>query len=150
MRCLMKIKLDIQEKYEELQVRVCNSQVDEGTRELYEQLKELFESEVVAYDNEQQVMLVLSDIVRIYSANKQVFASTESGDYRIRERLYEMEEKLPEKQFVRISNSELVNVKKIKRLDTSITGTIRMYLKGDIETFVSRRNVAKIKKALGI
>ena len=58
-----------------------------------------------------------------------------------------MEEKLDKTRFVRISNSEIVNLRKIKRMDTSITGTIKMYLEGEIETYVSRRYVSKIKTA---
>ena len=60
----------------------------------------------------------------------------------------ELEEILDSDSFVRISNSEIVNVRKIIRLDTSITGTIRMYMKGDTQTFVSRRYVSRIKKTL--
>ena len=75
---------------------------------------------------------------------------TENKQYRLRERLYELEEILDYELFVRISNSEIVNVKKIIRMDTSLTGTILMYMKGNTQTFVSRRYVSKIKKALKI
>ena len=61
-----------------------------------------------------------------------------------------MEEQLDNRKFVRISNSEIVNIKKIKKLDTSLTGTICMYLEGEKMTYVSRRYVSKIKKVLGI
>lgn len=61
-----------------------------------------------------------------------------------------MEERLDVKRYVRISNSEIINVQKLIKLDTSLTGTIKMYLKGNQETYVSRRYVSKIKKALGI
>jgi DNA-binding LytR/AlgR family response regulator len=39
-------------------------------------------------------------------------------------------------------------VKKIKSLDMSVTGTIRVIMKNDYETYVSRRNVARIKERL--
>ena len=96
------------------------------------------------------VMVQASDIVRIFAANKQVYVATVAGEYRIKERLYELEEKLDDKVFVRISNSEIVHVKKLVRMDTSLTGTIRMFLQGGMDTYVSRRYVAKIKKALGL
>jgi len=35
-------------------------------------------------------------------------------------------------------------------LDTSMTGTIHMYLDGEVETYVSRRYVSKIKQVLGM
>ncbi len=53
-------------------------------------------------------------------------------------------------QFVRISNSEIVNLKKVKNFDLSITGTICVELANDTKTYVSRRYVSKIKKVLGI
>lgn len=51
---------------------------------------------------------------------------TLQGEYAIRYRLYELEEVLDKKQFLRISNSEIVNVKKIRDIDLSITGRICM------------------------
>ena len=87
-------------------------------------------------------------IVKIYAEDGKVFAKTDEGSYQMRLRLYEAEERLDSSKFVRISNSEIVNVKKIIRLDTSITGTVRMYMKGDTQTFVSRRYVSRIKKTL--
>ena len=62
----------------------------------------------------------------------------------------ELEEKLDTSRFLRISNSEIVNLRKIQRMDTSLTGTVKMYLDENIETYVSRRYVTRIKRALGI
>jgi DNA-binding LytR/AlgR family response regulator len=47
---------------------------------------------------------------------------------------------------VRISSSELVNTRMITGMDFSLAGTIRLSLKGGITTYVSRRQVAKIRK----
>lgn len=146
----MKIKIDIDSKYEEIELHICHNKHNDETRSLFSDLNELFLDNLVAYDDTKSVMIKPMQIVRIYSANKQVYISTEEKTYRIKERLYELEELLPAKHFVRISNSEIVNINKIIRLDTSLAGTILMYLKGDIQTYVSRRNVSRIKKALGI
>jgi len=70
--------------------------------------------------------------------------------YSIQEKLYELEERLDEGQFFRISKSEIVNLKKIKRLDLSITGTIKVILSDGTESYTSRRNVTKLKQILGI
>ena len=95
--------------------------------------------------------MVSSDlIIRIYSEKQRVYAETKLGKYILHKRLYELEEQLDNRKFVRISNSEIVNIKKIKKLDTSLTGTICMYLEGEKMTYVSRRYVSKIKKVLGI
>nr|WP_241744712.1 LytTR family DNA-binding domain-containing protein [Bacillus atrophaeus] len=90
------------------------------------------------------------DIVRIYAAKQKVFVQTGADIFTVRSRLYELEEKLDRQFFVRISNSEIVNMKMIKNMDISMTGTIGVLLKGDIKTYASRRYVSKIKKQLGI
>ena len=51
---------------------------------------------------------------------------------------------------MRISNSEIVNLKKVTSLDLSLTGTIRMTLNGSVTAYVSRRYVKKIKQAIGL
>lgn len=146
----MKVELEIDKKYMEPEIHVCNHICDEETMQLKQAVCEFVDGNVVAYDGESSVLLRYADIVRIFSANKNVYVSTEERQYRIRERLYEMEERLDVKRYVRISNSEIINIQKLIKLDTSLTGTIKMYLKGNQETYVSRRYVSKIKKALGI
>lgn len=90
------------------------------------------------------------DIFRFYAANGKVFAETEDGAYRLRLRLYELEGRLDQNDFVRISNSEIINLKKVKGFDLSYTGTICVSLQNHTVTYVSRRYVKKIKQVLGI
>ncbi len=91
-----------------------------------------------------------SDLIRIYASSGKVFAVTQKGEYTLRLRLYEIEERLPTHQFVRISNSEIINLKNVNNFDLSLTGTICVKLTNGTITFVSRRYVPKLKKILGI
>ena len=68
----------------------------------------------------------------------------------LKARLYELEERLAKKNFIRISNSEIVNFSKIKNFDLSLAGTITIIFKDGSKTYVSRRYVKKIKQFLGI
>ena len=77
-------------------------------------------------------------------------AQTAQGIFSVRERLYELEERLDRQQFVRISHSEIVNLRQVTGLDLGLTGTIRMTLTGGVTTYVSRRYVKKIKEVLGL
>ena len=52
--------------------------------------------------------------------------------------------------FIRISKSEIVNLKMVDSLDLSFIGTICIKLKNGTNTYVSRRYVKKIKQILGI
>lgn len=143
----MKISLKINSKYKVPEIHVCSSENTAEIRNLYHTVKEAVEENLVAYQDKEAVSIRCRDVIRIFSANKFVYLETADARLRIKERLYEMEEKLDKTRFVRISNSEIVNLRKIKRMDTSITGTIKMYLEGEIETYVSRRYVSKIKTA---
>jgi len=91
-----------------------------------------------------------NQILRFYGAEKEICAQTAEGSYTVRQRLYELETRLDRHQFVRISHSEIVNLRQVTGLDLSLTGTIRMTLTGGVVTYVSRRYVKKIKEALGL
>lgn len=90
-------------------------------------------------------LLSPEEILRIYAQRKRVYAQTAEGVFPLKYRLYEMEQRLGE-SFLRISASELVNERMILGMDFSLTGTIRLTLRGGVTTYVSRRQVAKIKK----
>lgn len=96
------------------------------------------------------VPLDLENILRFYGEDKAVLAQTAAGTWTVRERLYELEAQLAAQRFVRVSHSEIVNLRQVTALDLSLTGTIRMTLTGGIVTYVSRRYVKKIKEVLGI
>ncbi len=91
-----------------------------------------------------------AELIRIYASAGKVFAVTHKGEYTLRLRLYEIEERLPPHQFVRISNSEIINLKNVNHFDLGFTGTIRVKLANGTITYVSRRYVSKLKKILGI
>lgn len=91
-----------------------------------------------------------AELIRIYAGNGKVFAVTEKGEYTLRLRLYEIEQRLSPHQFVRISNSEIINLKKVSSFDLRVTGTICVKLSNASVTYVSRRYVSTLKKILGV
>ena len=95
-------------------------------------------------------LLEQNTIVRIYAVNQKVYAQTADGEYTLQLRLYELEERLDKSFFVPISNSEIVNLKNVVRLDLSISGMICIELSNHVISYVSRRYAAKIKGTLGI
>ena len=91
-----------------------------------------------------------AQLIRVYANAGKIFAVTKKGEYTLRLRLYEIEKRLNPYQFVRISNSEIINLKQVQHFDLSFTGTICVRLSNGTITYVSRRYVPKIKKILGI
>ena len=96
------------------------------------------------------VPLDLDDILRFYGEEKDVRAQTTEAVYTVRERLYELEQRLAGLRFARVSHSEIVNLKRVTALDLSLTDTIRMTLTGGVTVYVSRRYVKKMKEVLGL
>lgn len=103
---------------------------------------------IAAYSERGEVLLEGWEIIRIYTQKRRVLLDSSRGTFQLRCRLYELEEQLGE-AFVRISNAELVNRDCIRSMDFSLAGTIRLSLKGGIESYVSRRYVARIRKIFG-
>ena len=144
----MKIFLDIQEKYKNIEIHICSDQRSEEALRLREQLEGILLPKIAVHKDQETRSVTAYEIVRIYSENKRVYVRTKDGTFEVRDRLYVLEESLRERGFVRISNSELVNISQIEKLDMSYTGTIKMFLKNGDETFVSRRYVSRIKEVL--
>ena len=115
--------------------------------DLMELIGDLSPSPISGYSDGVLTRVKKDSIIRIYSKDKRVYADTVDASYLLKSTLYRLEEELP-KNFVRISNSEIVNSDRILRMDIRLTGTILIHLDGDIETRVSRRYVSKVKEVL--
>ena len=147
----MKIEIKLDENCSETKVIIITDKMTDEITALMQRLSEATPQEtLIGFDGEVVLLLEPSEIVRIYSAVGKVFAVTDKKEYVLRLRLYEVEERLSGKGFVRISNSEIINIKKAKKFDLSTVGTICVSLSNGDISFVSRRYVAKIKKTLGI
>ena len=99
--------------------------------------------------NEEIYLLEQEKIETFYTQQGKVYTRVEGKEYQVKKRIYELEEILPE-YFVRISNSEIANFKKIEKLDMSISGTICLNFKNGEQTYVSRRYMKNIKNYLKI
>lgn len=132
---------------DEIRVTVQAPARTEEVEELMEAIRNFVPSPISGYSDGMLTRVGKDSIIRIYSKDKRVYADTAEGSYLIKSTLYQLEETLPDR-FVRISNSEIVNTDKIIRLDMGLSGTIRIYLEGDMESRVSRRYLPKVRKVL--
>lgn len=146
----MQIEIKIDPLYEEPKVVVLTASMTEEVHSLVGKLSEKSPSVISGSRDGMITVLEENDLIKVYAGNGKVFAITDHGEYSIKLRLYEIEKRLDPQRFVRISNSEIVNLKKVKNFDLSFTGTICVELINNTVTYVSRRYVSKIKKILGI
>ena len=146
----MQIEIKIDPLYDEPKVVVLTASMTEEVHSLVEKLSEKNPSVISGIRDGMITILEEDNLIKIYAGNGKVFAVTDHGEYSIKLRLYEIEKRLDSQRFVRISNSEIVNLKKVKNFDLSFTGIICVELINNTVTYVSRRYVSKIKKILGI
>lgn len=145
----MLIKPVIDKNYPQLEVHVCKAEMDKEVKDVCNELHKLFDSVLPGVDeNGDRCMLSVAAVFSFYSVGQKVIAKTAEKEYTVGKKLYEIEEEYESIGFVRIAKSEVVNCKKIRRLDMSLTGTIRLVMANGYETYASRRNVTKIKKLL--
>lgn len=146
----MEIEIKIEPDYKIPKVIIVTEKVTEEINALIAKLSEETPQLISGFRDNMLRILEQDEIIRIYSENGKIIAATDDGEYVLRQRLYEMEERLDGTKFVRISNSEIINLKKVRSFDLSFTGTICVSLSDLSVTYVSRRYVSKIKKILGI
>ena len=146
----MNVEIKIDSSYTEPKILIMTASMNEELNNILNRLSEAAPPIISGYKGEKVGVLEQQDLIRIYAHAGKVFAVTDNGEYVLRLRLYELEERLKTHQFVRISNSEIINLRKVKHFDLSFTGTICVQLSNATTTYVSRRYVAKIKKILGI
>ena len=146
----MKFEIKLDENCLETKVIIVAEKMTEDITELMQRISEENAQGIVGFDGDVVQILEQTDIFRIYAAVGKVFAVTDKKEFVLRLRLYEIEDRLNNKGFVRISNSEIINIEKAKKFDLSTVGTICVSLSNGNVSFVSRRYVKKIKKTLGI
>ncbi len=145
----MKVELKIDESFEETKVVIYSNKLSDEINILIKKLSEENPDHIIGHKDETIEIIEQKDILRIYSALGKVYLVTSTQEYLAKYRLYELEGIL-NKNFIRISNSEIINLKKVKNFDLSLSGTIYVTFINNSSTYVSRRYINKIKSVLGI
>lgn len=101
---------------------------------------------IAAYTEDDMKMLPFADIECITILDGKTYAiDTSNSRYRLKLRLYELEEILPP-SFIRINKSALANETKLDRFTTSFSGAVDAVFKCGYTEYVSRRCFAEIKR----
>lgn len=97
---------------------------------------------------DRQFEIPVGDIFYIEAVDNKTFIYTESKVFENRQKLYELEEILKDKRFLRISKSTLLNLMKISSIKPALNGRFTAVLYSGEETVISRKYVPEFKKAL--
>ena len=143
----MKCKVIIDESLEEdivIHAKQENSLVDE-----IRQLVNNYSNEIILYDVEEIVKTHISEVIAFSVLENKVYAITSFGKFVIKSRLYQLMEVVGD-SFVKINQSCLVNVKKIKRFKVSPFGGMYVVMTDGFTDYISRRQLKVVKERLGL
>ncbi len=88
------------------------------------------------------------DIVRVHTEGRKIVVQTEKDVFTVKRTLAGIEDVLNPTRFLRISQSEIINIYKVKSLDFNLAGTIGVEFDCGIKSWASRSRVKQIKEFL--
>lgn len=134
---------------EALQVVIKCKQINDEVTRLKTHI-ELFDNKLQAKKKDELFFVNSSDVLYFESVDNRTYLYTKDDVMEIKRRLYELELILSEKDFVRISKSQIVNVNMIKSLKPEINRTILATMCNGEKLYISRKYVQTIRTMLSI
>ena len=121
---------------------------DEEVERIMEALGTDAQTSIVCETLSSSRLIDKNDIVIISKDGRYLSVKTTNGEYVVNEPLYKMEEKLDPVWFIRISQSEIVNLRYVKGWDFSKSGIITIEMINGIKSYTSRRYAKQIREVL--
>lgn len=125
--------------------------VKERTK-LVDDIEKLLDKEIqniYGYTDREIIKLDKDEISCIFTDDNKVYIYVGKTKYLIKYRIKEIEEIL-DSSFIKINQGCIVNIKNIKKFSSSVGGSIKVTLKNGFEDYISRRELTKVKRSLGI
>lgn len=132
-----------------LQVIINCSHIDAEVTRLKAHI-ELFDSKLTAVCEKQTYVVDVSDVLYFEAVDNRIFLYTEDKVMEINRRLYELEAMLSDKEFIRTSKSQIININKIKSLKPELNRTLSVTMCSGELLYISRKYVSAVKKLLSI
>lgn len=146
----MKVNLFVSRDIEEPYADIHTNELTDNITKAMSILESDDSNEMLAVKRGSDIALLeFSEIFMFRVEDKQVNVYTENQEYIIKKPLYQVEETLTS-DFVRISKTTIVNLKKIKRVAPSLKGMMFIELQNGLKDNISRKYLPEFKRALDL
>ena len=145
----MKINLDIDGKYDDIEVIIRAPHLNNDIERIVAMMRMIDMQIAVRKDNE-TVLLDTDKILYVEAVDRKTFVYTNVDTYESELKLYELEQQLIERDFLRISKQSIVNLRKIRSLKTDVNRKIRITLQNGEQIVVSRMYSDELRRKLGL
>lgn len=116
---------------------------------ILQQLQRKTSGKLFLYQEEEQHIVAIPEIVFLETAGNKVLAYTAKETYEAKLKLYELKELLAAYAFAQISKSTIVNIDHVKSIQAEFSGNYRIKLKSRKETLtVSRKYFKEFKDCI--
>lgn len=145
----MKINIDVDSKYTDIGVDIHVPSLTPEVEKIIS-LMRMMDMQIAVRKGDETVLLDVGDILYIEAVERNTFIYTEKETYESALKLYEFEQQLSEKDFIRISKQAILNLRKVKSLRSDINRKIRVTLQNDEQIIVSRMYSDELRQRLGV
>lgn len=145
----MKIEIDIDKKYTDVGVIVTAPELTPDIERIVS-LMRMMDMQIAVKRDDETILLDTTMILYIEAVERVTFVYTENDVFESDFKLYEFEQQLPEKDFIRVSKQSILNLRKVKRLKADVNRKIRVTLLNGEQIIVSRMYADELRKRLGI
>lgn len=146
----IKIYTNLSNQKDEIEVIINAPQNANEVNQIIENIQAISNQiDTIVGEKENKLFIIpVNEIICFYAKEKNNYGKTKEGEFRIKKKLYELEENLNKKQFIRISNSCIANVKFIQNFDLSKIGDILVHFTDGTKEYVSKRRISQVLKFL--
>ena len=145
----MKINLDIDSKYDDTEIIIRAPHLNNDIERIVAMMRMIDMQIAVRKDNE-TFLLETDKILYVEAVDRKTFVYTSTETYESELKLYELEQELVQRDFLRISKQSLVNLRKIKSLKADVNRKIRITLQNGEQIVVSRMYSDELRRKLGL
>lgn len=145
----MKINLDIDGKYDDIEVIIRAPHLNNDIERMVAMMR-MIDMQIAVRKNNETVLLDTDKILYVEAVDRKTFVYTNVDTYESELKLYELEQQLIERDFLRISKQSIVNLRKIRSLKTDVNRKIRITLQNGEQIVVSRMYSDELRRKLGL
>lgn len=145
----MKISIQIEPTQKDTEISITCNQLTPEIEKIIATLR-ILNQQMLVTKNDEAFILDVSKIIYVEAVERKTFVYTKEEYYESKLKLYEMEERLMECGFFRVSKSCLVQIRNIKSLKNDLNRKLRITLESGEQIMVSRQYADDIKRRLGV
>lgn len=145
----MKINLDIDGKYDDIEVIIRAPHLNNDIERMVAIMR-MIDMKIAVHKDNETFLLDTDKILYVEAVERKTFVYTNTDTYESELKLYELEQELVERDFLRISKQSIVNLRKIKSLKTDVNRKIRITLQNGEQIVVSRMYSDELRRKLGL